>query len=83
MFKIFRKQIPGENGRIPNDESGSIFVPGYHIVDGVIVDELIRLGEKRRGNRSLRITGRGLTAMFHRRRSHSQAEPRKHGKEEL
>jgi hypothetical protein len=27
VFEIFRKQIPSENGRIPNDEGSSSIVP--------------------------------------------------------
>ena len=34
VLEIFRKQIPSENGRVPNDKSGSVFVPRNHIVNG-------------------------------------------------
>lgn len=48
MLEIFRKQISGENGGVPDDEGRSVVVPGDHVVDGLIVDELISFRQKRR-----------------------------------
>jgi hypothetical protein len=55
VFEMFWKQIASENGRVPNDEGGSIFIPRDNIVDGFIFNEVIGFDEKRRRNRSLRL----------------------------
>jgi len=67
VLEIFRKQILGESGGVPDDEGRSRIVPRNDIVDGVIVDELVGFGEKRRGNGSLRVTARGNAVVFERR----------------
>ena len=46
VLEIFRKQILGESGGVPDDEGRSRIVPRNHVVDGVIVDELEGFGEK-------------------------------------
>lgn len=48
MLEIFGKQISGEDGGVPDDEGRSVVVPGDHVVDGLIVNELIGFGQKRR-----------------------------------
>jgi len=67
VFEIFRKQIPGKNGGVPDDEGCSRIVPGNDIIDGVIVDELVGFGEKRRRNGSLRLGAGGVAVVFQRR----------------
>ena len=69
MLEILREEVPGEDGRVPNDEGGSVVVPGDDVVDGLVLDELVGLGEERRRNGSLRLCGGGEVAVvFHRRR---------------
>ena len=44
VFEVFREQITGEDGRVPDDKTGSIFVPGDDVINGVILHELICFG---------------------------------------
>jgi hypothetical protein len=71
VFEIFRKQIPSENGRIPNDEGSSSIVPWNDIVDGAVINEMICLCEKRRWSGSLRLASGGIGVVF-RGRSHGE-----------
>jgi len=50
VLEITREQIASEDGRIPNNEGRSIFVPRDDIINGGILDELVSFGQKRRGN---------------------------------
>jgi len=64
VFEIFRKQIPSENGRVPNDECCSSIIPQNHIVGGDFINKMVCFGEKWHQSGFLRV------AVMFRRCSH-------------
>lgn len=55
MLEIVREKITRKLRRAPDDEGGVVFAPRDDMVGGGIVDQLIRLGQKRRRNGFLRV----------------------------
>ena len=43
MLEILREKVSGEDGRIPDDEGGSVVVPGDDVINGLVLNELVGL----------------------------------------